>query len=232
MTDIADNTDEHRPLAKTIAAALRANILPAIALQSAALAILLTYFYVPPVTHLFDGLADLKQRFGYGYSIVATSLAAGVLPLLLMHWQRGRTRSVTAGDWAFGICLWGLKGVEIDLFYRLQARAFSEAVDLPTVVTKTLIDQIAYVPFWGMTSCLVAYAWHEGGWTAATLRNIASIRWLRETWLPAMVANWLVWIPAVVMIYCLPLPLQLPFQNIVLCFWVLILTFLTQHQAK
>ncbi len=224
--------DHHRPLTSTIQAAIRANLIPAIVLQSAALTILLTYFYWPPATRIFDALADLKQQFGFGYSIVATSLAAGVLPLVLVHWQRGRTRRVTTGDWVFGVCLWGLKGAETDLFYRFQAWAFGDAVDLPTVATKTLIDQIAFVPIWGMTSCLVAYAWHEGGWTRATLRNIASVRWLRETWLPAMVANWLVWLPAVIMIYCLPLSLQLPFQNIVLCFWVLILTFLTQHQAK
>ena len=232
MNQPASESDAHRPLLQTIAAAIRANVIPAVVLQSAALAILLAYFFVPPVTGFFDTLAGLKERFGFGYSIVATAFAAGVLPLLLVHWQRDRKRSVTFGDWVFGISVWGLKGIEIDLFYRVQALAFGEATDLRTIATKTLVDQIAYVPFWGMTSCLVAYAWHEAGWTAASLRNIFTIRWLRETWLPAMAANWLVWIPAVVMIYCLPLSLQLPFQNIVLCFWVLILTFLTQHQAE
>jgi len=115
----AEKPDDHRPLAGTIAAAVRANAIPAVVLQSAALAILLTYFYWPPATRLFDVLADLKEQFGFGYSLVATSLAAGVLPLLLVHWQRGRTRRVTAGDWVFGICIWGLKGVEVDLFYRI-----------------------------------------------------------------------------------------------------------------
>ena len=39
--------------------------------------------------------------------------------------------------------------------------------------------------------------------------------------LPLVVLNWMVWLPAVVVIYCLPVPLQLPIQNLVLCLFCL-----------
>ena len=50
-------------------------------------------------------------------------------------------------------------------------------------------------------------------------------RWMYQVVLPLLLSNWGVWIPAVVVIYCLPLPLQLPMQNLVLCFWSLLLIF-------
>jgi len=48
-------------------------------------------------------------------------------------------------------------------------------------------------------------------------------------YLPMLIAGWLVWIPTVMLIYLFPLPLQLPFQNIILCFWSMILLFFTKN---
>ena len=42
-----------------------------------------------------------------------------------------------------------------------------------------------------------------------------------------LVSGWMVWIPAVSMIYILPASLQIPLFNIVLCFWSLVLTLIT-----
>jgi len=42
--------------------------------------------------------------------------------------------------------------------------------------------------------------------------------------LVVMVSIWAVWLPAVVIIYSFPSPLQLPLFNIVLCFWCLLLS--------
>jgi hypothetical protein len=38
------------------------------------------------------------------------------------------------------------------------------------------------------------------------------------------VSGWTVWIPVVTIVYCLPQPLQLPVQNMVLSFWILVLS--------
>ncbi len=47
--------------------------------------------------------------------------------------------------------------------------------------------------------------------------------------IPLMIANWVVWIPAVSLIYLFPLPLQLPLMNIILALWCLILTFFVKN---
>jgi hypothetical protein len=43
-----------------------------------------------------------------------------------------------------------------------------------------------------------------------------------------LIANMAVWVPAVAVIYALPTPLQLPMQNMVLCFYTLIVA----HQMR
>jgi hypothetical protein len=47
-----------------------------------------------------------------------------------------------------------------------------------------------------------------------------------------MVANMGVWLPAVIIIYALPTPLQLPLQNIVLCFYTLIVAYQTGAKER
>jgi hypothetical protein len=46
-----------------------------------------------------------------------------------------------------------------------------------------------------------------------------------------LMSTWAVWIPAVAIIYCLPPPLQIPLFNLVLCFWVLVLSFISRRPA-
>jgi hypothetical protein len=43
-----------------------------------------------------------------------------------------------------------------------------------------------------------------------------------------ILSNWLVWIPAVSVVYAMPTELQIPLFNLVLCFWVLLLAVLNK----
>jgi hypothetical protein len=55
---------------------------------------------------------------------------------------------------------------------------------------------------------------------------VADIRaggWYRRRVLHVLISNLGVWVPAVCIIFALPTPLQLPLQNIVLCFFSLLL---------
>jgi hypothetical protein len=45
-------------------------------------------------------------------------------------------------------------------------------------------------------------------------------------------STWLVWVPAVSLIYSLPSTLQIPLFNLVLCFFVLILTFISKSASS
>jgi hypothetical protein len=135
----------------------------------------------------------------------------------------------TSHVWFF-VILWGLKGMEVDLLYRCQVMMFGEGKDFVTLLSKTLFDQFIYVPIWGLTSCAIAMTWRQCGFNfGKTLRALSDKRWWTDSLMVMLVPNWLIWIVAVVAIYCLPLALQVPVQNLVLCFWCILLIFLSDE---
>jgi hypothetical protein len=44
-------------------------------------------------------------------------------------------------------------------------------------------------------------------------------------------STWIVWLPTVAIVYSLPNVLQLPLSNLVLCFWCLLLSFISRRSA-
>jgi hypothetical protein len=71
-------------------------------------------------------------------------------------------------------------------------------------------------------------------WTNSHFRGsalVADMRaggWIRRRVVPVLISNLGVWLPAACIIYALPTPLQLPLQNLVLCFF----TLLVAHQTR
>ncbi|MDY7107663.1 MAG: hypothetical protein SYC29_03410, partial [Planctomycetota bacterium] len=79
---------EHPPIANPLRqglAAAKTNAVPGLALVAAAVAILIAYHLLPPVTAVLDRLAAWKLRYGFGYSIISTALFGGVLPILVLQ---------------------------------------------------------------------------------------------------------------------------------------------------
>lgn len=215
---------ESRPsaLARGVAAA-RANALPAVILQLIAVGVLLAYQH-PTGRRAFESLQSLRDHVGWVYAPLSTWAAAALLPLLLGPLRRGPVPRTTLREVIGLTVFWCLKGVEVDALYRLQALIFGQEPGLALVVQKVLADQLVYVPLWAVPTTVWWYAAMRGRWRLGR----TGLAWYREQVVPILILNWLVWIPAVAVIYCLPLALQLPIQNLILCLWALLLMFLTQ----
>jgi len=46
-----------------------------------------------------------------------------------------------------------------------------------------------------------------------------------------LVTNWLVWIPALALVYSLPAALQFPLFSVIMCFFILVVTMMTRRQG-
>lgn len=213
----------------SIFSALKKNLLPGLVLQAFAVSILLIYFFVPASKPLFTLLGELKQTYGFGYSFIATALFGGLIPFLYLWMSKGiAPNRNTLGLLAFYVIFWGLKGMEVDLFYRLQADWFGTGNDVKTIATKMAVDQFLYSALWAAPSITIVYLWMESNWSIAE-----SIRAMNKEFfcvkIPTVIlSNWLVWIPAVSVVYAMPGELQIPLFNLVLCFWVLLLAVLNK----
>ncbi len=210
--------------------AARANLLPAIVLQLAALALVLGYYLVPAIHAALDRLTALHERAGVGFAIVSTAIFGGILPFLYFRFSAdGRASRY---GWAQGGALtlfWAYKGLEVDLWYRLQAFMVGSGHTPGIIVRKVFLDQFVYCPIWAVPLTTLVYAWVESHFAGRTVAaDVRAGGWYRRRVLPLLIGNIGVWVPAVAIIYLLPTPLQLPLQNIVLCFYTLVVA----HQVR
>jgi hypothetical protein len=216
----------------SIAVAMKQNLLPGLVLQLFAALILILYFFVPSSKPVFVWFGDLKQTYGYLYSFISTSLFGGLIPFVFLSLTKKIDRNKNiAVLFIFYILFWGLRGIEVDFFYRLQGDWFGYANNFHTTAMKVAVDQFLYTTLWAAPSITVIYLWIEHNFHfrdcfQAINRHFIFIK------IPAVIlSNWLVWIPAVSIIYSMPNELQIPLFNLVLCFWVLLLNVLNRPSS-
>lgn len=194
-----------------------------------ALAVVLAYFFVPSFGALLDQLGALKSRWGYGYSAIATAVFGGLLPFLVLRATgqiQGRSQLSTL---VFLVAFWTWKGVEVDAFYRLQALLFGEGADAATILKKTIVDQLGYNSLWAAPTQTIFFLWKDSGFSLRRVRERLSVAPLWYQVLTVLLSGWVVWVPTVAIVYSLPSVLQVPLFNLVLCFWCLLLSFISRE---
>lgn len=206
----------------------RRNRVPALVLQAFAAALLALYFLVPPMRPGFEAVGELKTGTDPWFAMVSTSLFAGFIPwLVLCH--RGRIGG--DGRWkhfAFLTLYWAMQGAVVDALYTWQDRWFGSGNDWPTLAVKTLVDQGPFNLIYATPLSLVMYGWKDAGFSWSRFREQNPWPRLRHRYAVIQVSVWIVWIPAVTMIYCLPPELQIPLFNFIICFFSLLLAFVSR----
>lgn len=192
-----------------------------------ALGVLLGYHYWPAFHDALEVIRGWKLRFGYLFSAVSTAVFGGLLPLLFRLIPLETRKDPQWRFLPFFLGYWALRGVEVDALYRFQAWMFGDTATPWVVVVKVVIDQFVYCPLWAVPIMIIAYMWKDSGFRFAELRRRLGGEWFPSRCLPLLLASWGVWIPTVAVIYTLPLALQLPLQNLVLCLFVLLAMILT-----
>jgi hypothetical protein len=210
----------------------RAHLGPGLVLQAGALALVLAYYHCEPARVLLTRLLELRRQTGFAFAVVSTGLFGGFLPFLYL---RGGGDTPAHYSWRQGFALtafWAYKGIEVDLFYRILARTVGEGHEAGTIVTKVIIDQLVYCPILAVPVTVLVYEWVEARFDgAAVFADWREPRWYLRRTLPVLISNLGVWVPAVAIIYSLPTPLQLPLQNLVLCFYTLVIAHQTRRHA-
>ncbi len=219
-------------LLQHIGRAFKRNVVPGLILQCFALSIALCYFLWPESHGVFLFFSELKATHGWRYAFIATALFGGFLPCVYLI-ASGQIQDKWLQALLFYTLFWAIKGVEVDLFYQVQSYWFGHEATLRTIITKTAVDQFLYSALWAAPSIVLVYLWRDCGFNVR--------RWWREARKPdlwritvptVIFSNWIVWIPAVSIIYSMPSELQLPLFNIVLCFFVLLLATLSRKEER
>lgn len=205
---------------------------PGAALWLFGVAIVAGYFSFAPVRSGLEAIGDYKVRFGLAFSIVSTAIFGGLLPVVLRMFTDRKSQKAFWGILVGNVTFWALKGAEIDLFYRLQAWMFGDDNSVTTIACKVFVDMVVYAPLVGLLNCVLFYFWQDNDYSIKKTRIALGTNWYVRKVLPALISNWCVWLPSAILIYALPLALQLPVQNLILCFWVLVLVFFTTDDSE
>jgi hypothetical protein len=142
--------------------------------------------------------------------------------------QRKDASRSAGAELAFYLLFWAYKGIEVDLLYRLQSHWFGNHADLGTIARKVLVDQFVYNTIWSAPVSALAFLWKESAFSWTAMKSKLDFDFFTFSIPVTLMSTWAVWIPAVAIIYCLPPPLQIPLFNLVLCFWVLVLSFISK----
>jgi hypothetical protein len=210
-----------------IGKAFRKNLLPGCVLWCFGLLLITGYFYVDAINSILDVTADLKETYGFLFSAVSMGLFGGLIPANVALTMGRIPKHRRFRDTVFFTLFWAFMGVEIDLLYRIQAACFGSGSDFVTLTLKTVVDQFVYMPLIATVPLLILYHWKDMDYLLApTIDSLKCRAFWAKT--PLVIFScWIVWIPAVYMIYWFPSSLQLAIANLIECFWALMLLVLT-----
>lgn len=215
-----------------LAASFRANLVPGIGLWTLGLMVIAGYYGAPSLRPAYDTVAAIKSSGGVWFSLVSTGFFGGLLPFLLLL-ALGRVPRGVGWSWFWFFTLqFAWRGFEVDRLYTFQSWAFGDGPEPWRVATKVVVDQFGYTLLWAVPTGVLVFAWkHTGFRWAGVVETLRDRFWTHR--LPvALASTWMVWIPAVSIVYSLPLPLQVPLFNLVLCFYVLVFEVLTGVPGK
>jgi hypothetical protein len=218
----------HEILRRGLAAA-RKNFWPGLVLQGVTLALVLLYYFHAPTRDALLRIPEFKRKVGILFPVLATAVTGGLIPFVFLATRREIPEGRHGRHLLFMLGFWAVNGLIIDFLYRAQAAAFGDQVDLPTVLTKTLVDQFLFCPLWSAPFAAVAMRWKDCDFSFRALRASLTLRVFAVETMTVLLGIWSVWIPAVAIVYSLPLALQFPIFSVVLCFWSLLLAALSDR---
>ena len=213
-------------------AGMKQNALPGLALWLLALMLVGADWLSPSAHAAFQSVGLWKSHYGLAFSATTTAFFGGVVPFFFLLVTGRLRRHRLMAEFGFYTLFWAYKGVEVDLFYRLQSLLFGDYANPGTIVRKVLVDQFIYNPIWAAPVSALAFLWRESAFSWPTMKSKLGFEFMTFTVPVTLMSTWAVWIPAVTIIYCLPAPLQIPLFNLVLCFWVLVLSFISKRPAE
>jgi hypothetical protein len=120
----------------------------------------------------------------------------------------------------------------VDFFCRCQAAWFGNGSDLRTILLKSAVDMFLFSPVLICPVSTVFYRWRDAGFRSSAFEGVFRFEFVRSNIIPVIVVSWMVFIPVCLVVYSVPLALQVPFAFSAQIFWILLLITITEIQAK
>ena len=203
-------------------ASIRANIVPMLLLWAMAVALVAAYYMVPLVAAALEPLQRWQTSSGKLAAFLNRAVFCGLIPGIFM----ALVPSVRpARPWlviAAQIAWLGVVGILCDIMYSMNAQVFGTGVDFCTLLWKTLVSQFIWTPFVFAIPSAALCLWIGCDFSLARFLRDWPKRYFSRMYLPFLITNWAVWIPAMMAVHSFPTPLQIQLSGLVGAFWSLL----------
>lgn len=213
--------------------AFKANLKPGFILWIFMLVFFVAYATNTAFVVALGKVSAFKISVGYPFSFGVYVLFAALMPeiLKIVFFQKRQIKRENLYNLIFVGLVFGFLGVLTDIFYGYQVTWFGEDNDLRTLSLKAFVDQAIYGPAANYFLVSVFFL-RESKIKLEALKNIFTTKFAFDNVLPVVIAAWCVWMPGVILVYSMPTDLQLPVCSLILCFWVLIFTFVAKTSPE
>jgi hypothetical protein len=100
------------------------------------------------------------------------------------------------------------------------------------LVKKVVVDALLYCPLLAIPQAVCVMLWRDHGFTGRGFLGHTPVRFYALKIFPVLMANWMVWIPLLCIIYSIPQALGIPFFIVAQCFWVMVFTTLSLRASN
>lgn len=191
--------------------------------------IVAVYYCWPAATLFLSWFAAWQHTGGILLLGVEAGFAAGILSEVSVVYidEGGRWNSRHLENMIFRFVVFFFGGMVVAKFYEWQAFWFGDGLTWQIIVPKVLVDQFIFSVFWSTTYQTMLFRWQALRYSGSRLWSELDGRFVRERMLPVLVTNWMFWIPGVILIYSMPLLLQMPLNIVSTAIWSVLLAGLS-----
>ncbi|MFZ4387068.1 MAG: hypothetical protein ACOYOI_02760 [Chthoniobacterales bacterium] len=92
------------------------------------------------------------------------------------------------------------------------------------------MDAFIYCPLLAIPQAVCVFLWRDHGFNFRGFHGHRPVHFYALRIFPVLMANWMVWIPLITIIYSLPPALGIPFFIVAQSFWVMVFTTLSMNK--
>ena len=120
-------------------------------------------------------------------------------------------------------CAWmGAWGIASNAFFTFQSRIFGSGHDIATLACKVLVDKCMWSALFCVPLNSLFFFWEGRGFSFSRCRADWPRSYLRQIYLPILLADFMVWIPVQFAVYMFPVELQIQLVGLAGAFWSLV----------
>ncbi|MFN8399376.1 MAG: hypothetical protein U0X74_05120 [Anaerolineales bacterium] len=204
------------------------NLIQGLVIIFCAALLVTSYYLYAPVREALEGLQAISKSWGLMFSMLTSAIGAGLIPGLYLM-VVGKSRRDTRGylDILFTCFVWATNMIWVDYFYRFQDWFWGPSATFGIVIAKMLLDQFVFTAFLSIHHVGIGFRLRDLNYDFAALRRALRDDWIIKVTIPMLVNCWLTWIPGTLVVYSLPLPLQIPLMVLIQCFFALEMAFVS-----